>query len=116
MKQKVTQALLRAPLKYWQERLGLQDWQVKIKLVDEINHNGPADAATCEVFLQMKTATIMMRKTDATPVQTLAHELLHIHLRPIEDVLERTNETFLQEVHLEQFVETMAKALTKEWP
>jgi len=114
MKQKVTQALLRAPLKLLQERLGLQDWDIKIKLVDEINYNGPADAATCEVFMQMKTATVMMRKEDSTPVQTLVHELLHIHLRPIEDVLERTNETYLQEIHLEQFIETMAKALTRE--
>jgi len=114
MKQKVTQKLLRAPLKYWQKRLGLQDWEVKIKLVDEINYNGPDYAATCEVFLQMKTATIMMRKEDETPEQTLVHELLHIHLRPIEDVLERNSETYLQEFHLEQFIETMAKALANK--
>lgn len=103
--------MLRAPLKYWQAKLGLQDWAIKIKLVNEINYNGPAEAATCEVFMQMKTSTIMMRREDETPVQTLVHELLHIHLRPIEEVLERTNETYLQEVHLEQYIETIAKAL-----
>ena len=115
-KKKITQKMMQAPLQQWQKRLGLQDWDIKIKVVDQINHNDPVDQATCEVFLELKKAKIMMCREDDTPIQTLVHELLHIHGRPIEDVLEKHNETYLHEVHWEQMIEMLAKALMEKQP
>ena len=107
----ITKKMLQKPLRHWKKRLGLQAWDIKIKLVEEISYGDPSTQAQCEVFLEQKQVTIIMCRVDDTPIRTLVHELIHVHGKPIEDVLDKNNETYLLEIHWEQLVETMAKAL-----
>lgn len=83
-----TQAELETLLKYWQEILRLQDWDIKVRLARHYEMSS-TDQGDCSFLESKKTAVIqVLDSADYNPThawpqdqeQTLVHELIHLHL------------------------------------
>lgn len=90
-------AALQERLAYWQKRLGLQDWSIKLELRDPqvfpedglVNWNGDT-----------RTATIIIRDGGHDGEALLVHELMHLHYVDCELAL-NILEPFLGSIALE---------------
>lgn len=80
-------------LKYWQKKLNLSDWRIKINICRARDMREDC-AGSINWTLSNKMASISILDpidypTDVMEVQdmenTLVHELLHIHLAPLND-------------------------------
>lgn len=81
-------------LKYWQEKLRLGDWKVKLELVPDHKLSSDSLGGECNWSLFTKEAKIEISDTGESRddgVHTfdhefiLVHELLHLHFAPITD-------------------------------
>lgn len=79
---------------YWQKIMNLGHWDIEVKLIDRFEHNA-ACLASCWADANYDRATLTFIKTlveeSETPDPldlTIVHELLHIHGRDLEEVLQ----------------------------
>lgn len=88
-----SQEQLEESLRYWQERLRLQDWIIEVRIVRAREMSRDC-AAQVNWTLSKKMATIqILDQVDYPPdcmgsrdmENDLVHELLHLHLAPIND-------------------------------
>lgn len=94
----MTQRKLEAWLAKWQPRLGLADWETRIKLCSAAEMGGNAALGTCEVNLKRRLATIRIlavrdwprgesmtaEEIDREMEDTVVHECIHCHFAPFE--------------------------------
>jgi hypothetical protein len=96
---------LQAGLRYWQKQLRLQDWDVRAAWVPHYDDRGGN-----VIIGRLKTSTIsindLLREELREAETTLVHELLHIPF----DFLSLKDDS-LEDMLMEQAVETLAKAL-----
>lgn len=105
-------------LKEWQERLGLGDWIIKVRLVKEIetvqNCSGYVDwqeVSRCGVIQIQNSdpeAHLCVKKHCAERV--LIHELLHMSFGMIEKGIDKSHDSF-QYKAMHKAMDTMADAL-----
>lgn len=108
-----------AQLRFWQELLRLQDWNIELRIVRQFTLDDPDTLAECEYYLERKDAIIrIVIPEDLDRFEdvylgneardydiTLVHELLHLHFAqfaPPED-----------EVVHEQVINTLSRAFVK---
>lgn len=94
-------------LKYWQKKLGLQEWQVGVVQVrgSELDANTVGDIV---VFPESKSALVRILReqdSDLPPRQaradqelTLMHEMVHLHRKAVGDATWQDEGTTNQEV------------------
>ncbi|WP_437623378.1 hypothetical protein [Sorangium sp. So ce1151] len=75
-------------LRWWQARLGLRDWSLAIRYVDDLNLDGQPVWGLCRRLVDNRTAEILIRTpADAAELaeveETIVHELLHCLLAPL---------------------------------
>lgn len=84
---------LQQRLVYWQEKLNLLDWKIEAK-IKRANHMRENCAGAVNWTMQKKMATIAILDPIDYPddvmgeqdmENTLVHELLHLHLAPMND-------------------------------
>ena len=110
----LTQEELERLCREWQKILRLQDWDIKVKICRQ-NDMTPDSQADSTWTLPKKTAIIRLcDPIDYIDVawpqdmeRSLVHELLHLHLAPIDDFEPGT----IKDILLEQAVDAMSKAL-----
>jgi hypothetical protein len=110
-----TQAELDAAVAYWQKILRLQDWEVKAKIVRQLDKCGDNTFKTAS----KKSLIRLLNPIDAVdwdfPLdheKTLVHELLHLHL--FHEVLDKSFEVgTLNDTLSEQAVECLSLALVE---
>ncbi|MEH2384915.1 MAG: hypothetical protein V7K14_03790 [Nostoc sp.] len=97
----------------WQQRLGLLDWDVSVKIVSSEEIEEDAEGRVTWV-INKKTADIKLIKPEGHPFdalrpydmeETLVHELLHLHFAPFNI------DTGLKAISQEQAINAIAKAL-----
>lgn len=86
-----TQEELEEAVVYWQGVLGLRDWTIKATLAgpNEMSNLGDGE---CQVWEEAKFARILIVRPEYRPEttveqddeDTLVHELLHIHFKPLD--------------------------------
>lgn len=113
----LTEEQLQERLKYWQEKLRLQDWEIEVKI--KKSWDMPENTVACvDWTLNRKIATIFVLDPDFySPYcagerdmeQDLVHELLHLHLAPIHDHFGNNDKIF--STFEEQAIESIASAL-----
>ena len=100
----------------WQERLRLQDWDVKVDIAREAQFRTSGTAGECRWVLAKKTALVyLLDPVDYPPdirweqdhEVTLVHELLHLHGAPFDQFESGSPE----EIALEQMIDLTARAL-----
>lgn len=106
-------------LKEWVERLGLQDWRIKLKIDCKESDMILKDCAGCTEWTESsKTARIEImseeeygdRITEWDPERILVHELLHLKFSLWDD--SRFNDPdFMPDRHMHQLIDDMARAL-----
>jgi len=102
---------------FWQEKLGRSQWQIGLRICRAEDMSMRNVQATSEISLVTECALISIldsRDYPNTPFEqdmevSLVHELLHIPLKYIAEPQDGT----LENVHLEAFIERMARLLTK---
>jgi hypothetical protein len=101
----------------WQQRLGLQDWQVALRLGRAADAGGDHAAGCCDHVLPQRVARITLREPadfGADPLvpvdleRTLVHELIHLHFAPFE-VEDGTPGNIVQE----QAINALTRALLR---
>lgn len=105
-------------LKYWQERLGLQDWFIVLKYNLHMNDLASQNAVgECDYSLTGKSAVIRIldRKHYGDRIipynfeKTLVHELLHCKFALIAET-----ENAIQDRFVHQLIDDMAKSLVPD--
>ncbi|MEK7142953.1 MAG: hypothetical protein AAB785_01955 [Patescibacteria group bacterium] len=77
-------------LKYWQQFLNLQQWNLKIKLVDFKRKDYP-QTGDIKVDLRNKSATILVsEKETGKDNATILHELIHLILWEFDHLIEES--------------------------
>jgi len=105
-------------MKYWQERLRLQHWDVKLKIVRAADFS--QESARGENNWEQSTAESVIHILDPadwpkdTPFEqdmeiTLVHELLHLHFSPFDNTAKESQEKIM----LERAIDHIAKALVE---
>lgn len=106
-------------LSFWQEKLGLKDWRISVRLVDgeEID-----DIGDCKVYREDRLALIRIQHPESVSgktgwhksfpdlfnaEKTLVHELLHIHF---DGLMEQDAEDH-ERVAQEQAINSITNAL-----
>jgi hypothetical protein len=113
----ITIERLQTLLDYWQSRLFLRDWDIKIELVRMSQMTSEECQGTCNFKVRNKAAFIQILSPidyiDKRWVQdverTLVHELLHLHFGP----LHLPDEWSINNAE-EQAINSIAKALIEE--
>src|SRR6266403_5633026 len=85
-------AKLTRRLRYWQDKLALNDWDVLIFYVPAEGMAGPERLGECHVAYDHKRAVIKLLEPKERPVEPwpfgddegICHELMHIHLAPFD--------------------------------
>lgn len=104
-------------LAYWQPKLRLSDWDMKISMAPIGDMNG--ELAQVTLFLSRKSAHIRVSNLEgrSTPglwpydlENDLVHELLHAHLDTLDRCGDPKNE-ILQKIGLEQPIEILSGVL-----
>jgi hypothetical protein len=101
-------------LKYWQNKLGLDSWEIKFSFKRQ-SQLGPTEQAHCEWVLPKSSAIVNIvchEDYDCNPwpqdmETSLVHELLHIKSAAFDDFEEKS----LQHAKFEQFIDQMSKIL-----
>ena len=108
---------LQEKLKQWQERLRLQDWIVKVKIVRQREMQADRQG---EVEFNVHNKVAMIKIIDPIDYDdwdkqdmedTLVHELLHLHLSGISLHFGKNNDVY--EMLEEQAIESIAHGLIK---
>lgn len=112
-----TEEQLQERLRYWQEKLRLQDWIIEVKI--RRGRDMIQDSVACVNWtLSKKMATIsILDQVDYDPSliwirdmeNDLVHELLHLHFAPISDHFSSGNEIY--NTFEEQTIESIASGL-----
>lgn len=106
---------LKKHCKSLQRVLRLQDWTIEVNFVRQFEMGNPDWMGSCSPCLQAKKAVINIvdpkdfpdgKMTDEEIINTLVHELLHLHLYPIHD----DDLSKLEEVALEQAIHSISGA------
>ncbi len=104
-------------LNYWQKRLRLQDWDVRLCYVQRHEAEREDAMAYVEVFLPKRSARICFIEPgeldpagwpQEAPEQSLVHELLHLHVHPFSPKADTPAWTAM-----EQAVHAIAAALVE---
>ncbi len=93
----------------WQSALRLRDWDVVIAIVDESGLKDPKSFGECSYDLTKKTAYIKIADRNQDKERTLVHELIHLHLAPLDFFVDDK----LGEMALEQAVHPIATLLVE---
>ena len=101
----------------WQEKLGLSHWQIAVSLCSANEMKLQDVQATSEISPMTECALISILRPEDYPESpfeqdievSLVHELLHIHMKYIAE----PDENSLENVHLEAFIERIARLLVK---
>lgn len=101
-----TEEELKERLKYWKKKLRLQDWMIWIELAKSQDMMNPNCEAQINHLQQNKQAKILIVHPDHRPHESwypqdmewsLVHELLHLHLNPIENENNPNNYDFVEQ-------------------
>lgn len=112
----LTEKQLQEKLHYWQEKLRLKDWIVKVKIVRQREMSKIDGIGEIQFSIHNKTAMIYIldpvdyddwEKQDME--NTLVHELLHLHFSQISYHFGKDSEVY--EVFEEQAIESIAHGL-----
>lgn len=112
----LTEGELYHKLKLWQERLGLQDWDVVVSICRARDFISPNAMGECNWVLPKKMAAIRILHQDdfdqgsmqrQDMELTLVHELLHLHHAPFDTFPVGTPE----DIAVEQAIHKISKAL-----
>lgn len=102
-------------LERWQDELNLRDWRIALKA----KHASAKVMADVEIDLEARVAKIALSKawpkepTDKELDDTALHELLHVLLKPLMDVVAKTkNETMIGGVE-HSVINTLERVLGK---
>jgi hypothetical protein len=117
---------LRKECKFWQGRLGLQQWKISVNWSKPTDHPqaygsndfDPNHMVSSIMILHPKYhVNLAIDKTDL-PIQTLVHELLHLSLFPLEAAAGFATKVPDEhwELAAEQFINILSSALLKETP
>ncbi len=93
----------------WQSALRLRDWDVDAALVEPTEMRDPKSLGECSYDLRKKTAAVRISTSTADAERTLVHELLHLHLAPLDFFVDDK----LGEMALEQAVHPIATLLVE---
>lgn len=113
-----TQSELETRLAYWQKRLGLEHWQIVIQL-KRAKDMRIEDSQGCHESHHSKRMSIIHILDPIDMVdspfaqdheQTLIHELLHLHIDPIQMADTRDH----QDLELERAIELISRAFVVE--
>lgn len=113
------EAAVEAQLRYWQQVLRLQDWNISLQVVRQHDLGDPEAIAECQYYIDRKDAFIRvippsdLDKFEETFMAgeardydvTLTHELLHLHFAGFDDPQ--------HEQEQEQVINTLSRALVK---
>ena len=113
------EAAVKKQLKYWQQVLRLQDWNIELRIVRQHELGDPDALAECEYYLERKDAFIRivppidLDKFDSSYLEeeardydvTIIHELLHLHFALFDDPQ--------YECAHEQVINTLSRAFAK---
>lgn len=116
----ITQEKLEQIMRYWQEKLKLQQWRIEIELASEermlAKGHSPANGLNdyhldaLESFIQISLPEFQKRR-NFSPVdveQVVVHELLHLHFAPLGIDVEDPKATFE-----EQLCQTISRTLVE---
>lgn len=110
-------------LRLWQQRLGLATWNIHL---DWGTPAGPRCDASILASVDYDSATLVVSKswhkwTQDFCDRTLVHELMHVHLRGLESVLDHVEGQLHRDVHTvikathEHFLEQAAERLAQRF-
>lgn len=120
---RITQKRLEALLAEWQPRLGLADWEIRIRLCTATEMGGNAALGLCEHNLKRRVATIKVLAPQDWPrgdsetdeeiadeiEDTVIHECLHCHFAPFE----ASDSDSPQGIAQEQAIDALARAFVR---
>lgn len=108
----MTQKALEKLLKYWQKRLKLEHWAIRIKLLNRLDGDREGwchyqlDYLSAEIHIVDPKAHFGPNKETYNVEHTLLHELMHLHIAPF-----KTEEGTSLGTHEEQLCTVLARAL-----
>jgi hypothetical protein len=103
----------------WQQRLGLQDWDIDVEFVRPGEMDGDNHQGEIEWHVQKRTAVMRVmdpvcyprnRRRDYNVEETIVHELLHLVL--VHWPVDRSRDPVMNTLH-EQAVEQLTRALVR---
>lgn len=106
-------------LKEWVERLGLQDWRIKLKINQTEDQMRENTAGNVDFIEEIRCAVIKIISEDEYPKDSvleydferiLVHELLHIKFS-LFDNTRWEDEANIPDRHMHQLIDDMARAL-----